>query len=212
MIEIIQLKNQLAGSNCFILENEVTKSCIIIDPASELAEREISYIKVNRLRLDYVILTHAHADHSWGVNKLKTQYPDMKLVYHEDKFAQRDIMLYFKLYHEDPNYIYELVPADIYLVDGQIIDWNGHQIKFIDTPGHSVGSVCFTIDGVLFTGDTIMPYPPFFNGRGCNKGVWAESVKMIMEKFDSKTKIYPGHGEVVTLEEWAANDEWSKTK
>ncbi len=199
-------------SNCFIITDREMKSCILVDPASEKAEREIRYIKENQLQLEYIVLTHAHADHSWGVNILRNIYPQAKLVYHEDKFAPRDITLFFKLYSEDPNYSYELIPADINIVDGQIIDWNGHQIKFTETPGHSVGSVCFTIDDLFFTGDTIMPYPPYFNGRGCNKDVWAESVKMIMEKFDSKTKIYPGHGEVVTLEEWATNDEWSKTK
>ena len=71
MIEVIQLKNQLMESNCFIITDKEMKSCILVDPASEKAEREINYIKENQLQLDYILLTHAHADHSWCVNILK---------------------------------------------------------------------------------------------------------------------------------------------
>lgn len=211
-IEIIRLENQLMESNCFIVLEHDSKSCVIIDPASEKAECEIEIIEDKNLHLDYVIITHTHADHCWGVNALKKRYPEVKIVYHEDKYKAREIMLFFRMWHEDVNYTYELEPADYLIKDGQVIDWHGHRMKFISTPGHSVGSICLDIEGKLFTGDTIMPFPPYFNGRGSNKKEWAESVKVIVDKYSPKTIIYPGHGDLLTLGEWMANDVYTRCK
>ena len=92
-----------------------------------------------------------------------------------------------------------------------IIDWNNHKIHFILTPGHSPGSMCIEIDSKLFTGDTIMPYPPYFNGKGSSKEEWNKSVRMIEELYEANTESYPGHGDVITLGEWI-NSEYSKIK
>lgn len=213
-LEIIRLENQLMNSNCFIVVDNLSKSCVIIDPASEKSEREIKYIEEKSLHLDYIIVTHAHADHCWGVNTLKDRYPETKIVYSAAcyKNMKRSIMLFFKMWHEDETYNYKLMPADIAIDCNTEWNWYGHVIKFVLTPGHSLGSMCIDIDGKLFTGDTMMPFPPYFNGRGSNEDEWDISVKMMVEMYDSGTEIYPGHGEILTIGEWKANKEYSEHK
>lgn len=213
-LKIIRLENQLMNSNCFILVDEKSKSCIIIDPASEKSEKEIQYIEGNSLILEYIMVTHAHADHCWGVNTLREHYPSSKIVYSHAcyKHMKRSIFLFFKMWHEDENYNYLLMPADIEIEKDSEWCWHGHEIKFVLTPGHSFGSMCIDVDGKLFTGDTLMPYPPYFNGRGSNVSEWDISVKKITNMYDSETEIYPGHGEVLTIGEWKANKEYSEHK
>lgn len=210
--ELIRLENQLMESNCFVVVEHDSKSCIIIDPASEKAESEIKIIEDKNLRLDYVIITHTHADHCWGANTLKERYPEMKLLYHEDKYMKREMLLFFRMWHEDVNYIYELAPADVFVSDGDMIEWHGHKMRFLLTPGHSEGSICIEIDGVLFTGDTVMPFPPYFNGRGSDKCEWEKSVKRLVGIFKPNTKIYPGHGDALTIGEWMSKEEYSRYK
>ena len=82
-MEIVQFENQLAKSNCFIIVDWNSRSCVIIDPASRDSEKEIAFIEEHALSLDYIILTHAHADHCWGVNSLRDAYPNLKLIYAE---------------------------------------------------------------------------------------------------------------------------------
>ena len=95
------------------------------------------------------------------------------------------------------------MPADIIIkTDKDTLNWNGIDIHFIMTPGHSYGSMCIDIDGMLFTGDTIMPFPPYFNGRDSNEDDWKHSIAMIESKFPDDTMIYPGHGGILTLGEW----------
>jgi glyoxylase-like metal-dependent hydrolase (beta-lactamase superfamily II) len=213
-MEIVQLENQLAKSNCFIIVDWDSKTCIIIDPASKDSEKEIEFVEGHSLVLDYIILTHGHADHCWGVNTLRDAYPNVKLIYSEacNQKMKKEVNLFFRLYIDDPDYRYEVAPAEIQInKENEVIYWHGNKISFNLTPGHSPGSMCIELGGKLFTGDTIMPYQPYFNGRGSSKEEWAESVKRIEREYEPNTEIYPGHGDVITLGEWT-NSEYSKTK
>ncbi len=207
-LEIIRLENQLMHSNCYIVVNWASSSCIIIDPASEKSEREIDYIEKNKFHLDYIILTHEHSDHTWGANALKEKFPSAKLVCSEfcEKYAKKSSKAYFLLYYDKKGYKYELKPADIIInSDKDVIKWFDHEIHFVMTPGHSYGSMCIDIDTFLFTGDTVMPFDAYFNGRDSNESDWLQSIQLLKSRYPMDTVIYPGHGGSLTLAEWFHN-------
>lgn len=204
-LEVKCLENELMKSNCYIVTDVASKSCVIIDPASEKSEREIDYIDDNGLHLDYILLTHEHSDHTWGANALKEKYSDAKIVCSEqcEKYAKKSNKAYFLLYYNKKGYRYELMPADIIVhSDEDVLNWHNVDIHFVITPGHSCGSMCIDIDGMLFTGDTIMPFEAYFNGRDSSEQDWKNSVKKLIRKYPSKIKIMPGHGNVISFEEW----------
>lgn len=205
MIKVERFVNELMNSNCYIVADEASKHCICIDPASERSLREIEYIENNGFTLDFIILTHEHTDHNWGVNSLREHYPDSKLVCSEscNRYVKKTNRTYFLFYYDAPDYRYEIAPADI-LISNQkdVISWNGHDIKFILTPGHSYGSMCIDIDGMIFTGDTIMPFKPYFNGRDSNEGEWTKSIEKINSNYSKESVIYPGHGECLSIGNW----------
>lgn len=191
-------------SNCYLVVDEASKHCLCIDPASEKSEREIVYIEQNELTLDYIILTHEHTDHNWGVNSLREHFPNAKLICSElcNKYVKKANKAYFLFYYDNPNYNYEIAPADVLIKEDSRLDWRGFQICFIMTPGHSYGSMCIDINGMLFTGDTIMPYKPYFNGRDSNQDDWKESIEKVGGQYQHDTQVYPGHGDSITLEQW----------
>ena len=204
-LEVIKLENELMKSNCYVITDWSSKTCTIIDPASEKSTHEIEYIESNGLKLDYIILTHEHTDHTWGVNALKEKYPQSKLVCSEqcEKYAPKASRVYFLFYYDNPDYRYVIVPGDIIIKSNDdSIEWNGHIFQFVLTPGHSYGSMCIAMEGMLFTGDTIMPFKPYFNGRDSNEDDWNSSIDLIMSKYKGNTLIYPGHGALLSLEEW----------
>lgn len=192
-------------SNCYVVYDEDTKRCLVIDPASEKSLREIVLIEELGLHLDYIILTHEHTDHNWGVNALREHFYDAKLVCSEqcNKNVKKTNRAYFLFYYDDPDYRYEIASADI-LINKQEeqLSWNGLEIKFILTPGHSYGSMCIDIDGMLFTGDTIMPFKPYFNGRDSDEEEWKKSMSNVLKLYSLSTLVYPGHGDFFTLKEW----------
>lgn len=205
MLKVERFVNELMTSNCYVVYDEDTEHCLVIDPASEKSLKEIEFIEHIGLTLDYIIITHEHTDHNWGVNSLREHFPEAKLVCSEacNKYVKKANRAYFLLYYDDSNYHYEIAPADHLVDDGECMEWCSHKLKFVFTPGHSYGSVCIDIDGILFTGDTIMPYKPYFNGRDSNQDEWKESIMRIVETYKPETLIYPGHGNALILREWA---------
>jgi len=80
------------------------------------------------------------------------------------------------------------------LVDeGDIINFAGHMIEVIATPGHTEGAVSYHLpqDGLAFTGDTL-----FSLGIGrlfeCSADIMLQSLKKL-QKLPPQTKIYCGH-------------------
>ena len=207
-LEVKQLENELMKSNCFIITDWTTHSCVIIDPGSEKSEREIGYIESNQLNLDYIILTHEHTDHTWGANALKEKFPSAKLVCSKlcEKYAKKSSKAYFLYYLERKGYRYDLLPADFIIKeDNSIIIWNKEKLKFYLTPGHSKGSMCIEINGELYSGDTIMPYPAHLNKRDSCAGDFMKSIEKIKNIYDPKIIIRPGHGDIITFRDWLNN-------
>lgn len=203
MLKVERFINELMTSNCYVVYDEDTKRCLVIDPASEKSLREIQYIEEKGLALDYIILTHEHTDHNWGVNSLREHFPESKLVCSElcNKYVKKTNRAYFLFYYDDPDYRYEIAPADVLIKEDGCLEWDGHQIRFVMTPGHSYGSMCIDIDGMLFTGDTIMPFKPYFNGRDSNEEDWKKSVSKIFASFKDRI-IHPGHGDIINFDQW----------
>lgn len=204
MLKIERFVNELMSSNCYIVVDEASKHCLCIDPASEKSLREIEYIDRNKLTLDYIILTHEHTDHTWGVNALVERFKT-KVICSEvcEQNLAKEFQAYFLLYYDNPDYHYTVCKVDLTTEDlGGKMEWNGHSIEFVPTSGHSMGSICIDIDGLLFTGDTIMQTKPYINRRNGSKELFFESVMKIKAAYSGETMIYPGHGEVFKLGEY----------
>ena len=209
MIKVQKFVNQLMSSNCFVVYDDETKKALVIDPGSEKSEREIAFIEEKQLIPDLIILTHEHTDHNWGVNSLKEKNPTLKLVCSElcDKLVKKSNRIFFSFYNDDPDYIYTIDAADILIKsDKDSITWNGVDIHFTMTPGHSKASMCIDIDGMLFTGDTIMPFPRYLNRKDGNEDDWKRSIDLIINKYSKETIINPGHGDILNLGEWIRNN------
>ncbi len=206
MIRVERFVNQLMTSNCYLVVDEDSKHCLCIDPASEKSEREIVYIKDNVLKLDYILLTHEHTDHTWGVNSLIDSYPTVKVICSRQckEALPKEAKAYFRFYYDDPNYVYNVKRIDVTTEELEChLEWSGHNIKFIPTPGHSPGSICIAIDNAVFGGDTLMPFKPFIKKRnGGSKEQLKESFNKMINKFSDDTVLFPGHGETLTLGEW----------
>lgn len=213
MLKIKRFVNELMTSNCYVVYDEDTKRCLVIDPGSEKSQREIEFIEKNNLTLDYIIITHEHTDHNWGVNALREHFKECRLVCSEqcNMYVKKTNRTYFLFYYDNPDYRYEIAPADILILQSEVkLNWNGHNIKFILTPGHSYGSMCIDVAGMLFTGDTIMPFEPYFNGRNSNQDNWTLSIRKIKETYSIGTILFPGHGEQLSLDEWYDNHYFDK--
>ena len=193
---ITRFVNQLMSSNCYLLEE--SNHCIVIDPGSEKSEEIIEFLRQHDLELDYILLTHEHSDHTWGVNSLLEYAPSALVIC---SVACKDELpttsqAYFKFYYNDEDYHYNVKRVDktIEEIDYHLL-WNRQSLNFISTPGHSRGSICITINDLIFSGDTLMQSKPFMNKRDSNWTDYANSISLLLNSCSQDTMVYPGHGD-----------------
>ena len=201
MIKVQCFKNQLMSSICYIVYDDSSNRCLVIDPGSEKSFNEIDFITHKNLCLDYIILTHEHTDHTWGVNALLEKYPEVKVICSVlcKEALSKEARNYFQYYYDNSEYSYCVARVDLTTEAlGGKLQWNGKYIFFYNTPGHSKGSICVEIEGLLFGGDTLMPCKPFIKKKlGGSLTDYRNSLLFLLNKFDAETIVYPGHGDVI---------------
>ncbi len=151
------------------------------------------------LRLQAILLTHAHFDHIYGVKHCVEKY-GIPVYLHPDEepVLRGDAVFAAGCGMPVPNT--DWVPASV--SDGEVLRFGEMVFKVIATPGHSPGGVCYLCeeDGQLFSGDTL-----FAGTIGNTQLPWADYDKLIvsvMEKLmglDADTDVHPGHGSGTTI-------------
>jgi glyoxylase-like metal-dependent hydrolase (beta-lactamase superfamily II) len=83
------------------------------------------------------------------------------------------------------------------------IVWNDTEFEFIDSNGHTNGSVCISVEDKLFTGDTIIKnHKTVIKFPGGSKEKLLNSLDLLFLKFDGiNVSVYPGHGVSFCLKE-----------
>lgn len=175
--------------NCFILFDE-NKDAFVVDPG-ESSENIIEAIEKNSLNIKYILLTHGHFDHVGAVAALVEKYKAPVYLSKKDR-----------AFLESPKEVrasafgmqIEAADVDVFVKDGDEIPFSGGTIKVIETPGHTLGSVCYLFENYLFAGDTL------FNGSigrtdfpESDHSLMVESLKKL-KKLDDEIYVLSGHG------------------
>lgn len=182
--------------NGYVINFENTNETVLIDPGDEVDEL-LEYIRLYKLNPIYILLTHAHIDHLFGVPKAKRE-TGAKVCLHPD-----DIQLYnFAKEQADwfGVWIEALPKIDIFLLDNKDIVIGKNVISVLHTPGHTPGGVCFLIEKNLFCGDTI--FEESIGRTDLPGGDYNQLIASIKNKLlilDDDTIIYPGHGLASTI-------------
>lgn len=192
-MKISRLIGGAIGTCTYIIINEITNECIVIDPHEDI--KSISgYISDNKLKPIAVLLTHGHFDHIGGVAYLKTLgakvYMHKADVFKIDEDDQMARYLGVKIEHFD---------VDELVKDGDLLEICGFKIKVIETPGHTMGGVCYVLDEYIFTGDTIFRES---YGRTDFEDSDFQMIKSSILKIlslEGEYTLLPGHGEETYL-------------
>lgn len=199
MIEIKSFTIGDLATNCYLLKDTTTEDLAVVDPANDEIIDLLRGIKCDFSKIKYIILTHGHFDHIYGVNSLK-KLTDAKVLISEDEkqfLSNNNINLSTGFL--PPNGMEKII-ADEFFKDGSIINLGNSEIKVMLTPGHTAGSVCLLFDDKIISGDTLFCESI---GRtdlptGDMNAILRSLAKLKM--IDGSFKVYPGHGRATTLE------------
>ncbi|MBR5322736.1 MAG: MBL fold metallo-hydrolase [Clostridia bacterium] len=193
-------------TNCYIVYGKDNKAAVI-DPA---ANADIIEDKLNELglKLDKILLTHAHFDHIMAVDDLRKSGAEL-YIHKEDLKMLNDPNLNHMLGATGKEIEFENV--EHLLADGDIIEIGGEELRVLHTPGHTQGSVCYISDSWIVSGDTLFKETV---GRTDLYGGSFDAMLGSMKKIRALEKdyaVYPGHGESTTLNYEKNNNIYMKT-
>jgi hydroxyacylglutathione hydrolase len=152
----------------------------------------VGILEERKLSLKYIILTHAHVDHTFYMNDLNTATGASVVIHAEDAPILADARLSgTEMFGVDK----KMNKADILVKDGDSLYIGQTELKFIHTPGHTPGSMCIIVQDSLFSGDTLFRQSVGRTDLGAGDTKSLElSLKKLMELPDSLI-VYPGHGQ-----------------
>jgi glyoxylase-like metal-dependent hydrolase (beta-lactamase superfamily II) len=202
LIQIQKFTFNLFSENTFVLWDDKTKECAIVDPgcSDQQEENELeSFVAENNLSVKYLINTHCHIDHILGCEYVKLKFnpiyyaPELDIPLIENAKMQADMV--------GIDFSISILPEK-YLNENEDLKLGETTLKFLFTPGHTPGEFCIFIPDIktCITGDVL-----FFHSIGRTDlwgGNYETLIKSINEKLLSlpdETIIHPGHGEKSTV-------------
>lgn len=191
MLQIKRMQVGQIGTNCYLLEDPDAKLCAVIDPGDNAdgIDREI---RKAGLSLSMILITHGHFDHVLAVPGLLAKWPDIPVYVHKQEVNWEG--------KGDQYMLLGPVPNIKTVGEGDVIDFSGHPIQVLHTPGHSPGSVCYLVGDILFAGDTL------FAGSCGRTDFIGGSVSQILLSLkrlaglEGNLRVCPGHDRLTSLD------------
>jgi glyoxylase-like metal-dependent hydrolase (beta-lactamase superfamily II) len=187
----------------YIVIDKKTNCCAIIDPVldyqansgqttTKSADKLIEFIQSNDLIVQWILETHAHADHLSSASYLKEQLGGQTAIGEHIK----DVQTIFKdVFNLEKDFLIDGSQFNRLLEDNEILPLGESEIKVMYTPGHTPGCVTYLIENSAIVGDTLF-MPDFGTARCDFPGGDAEQLYQSIQKIfalPDDTRILTGH-------------------
>ena len=184
MIKIHKLALGLYQTNAYIIHDEASKTCCVIDPGYEAPTilHEVAHLG---LEVEAILLTHGHFDHVGAVKDMVAE-TDCDVYICDGDLSLPPMFTNGKLYYSHT------------YAEGDVLHLAGLEITVLHTPGHTPGSVCLVCENMMFSGDTLFEGAC---GRTDIGGSWPQIQVSLarLAGLDTDYIVYPGHGGSTTL-------------
>ena len=198
------------NANCYIAITAAGQ-CVAFDIGGA-PRLVLEFLKMNRLKLTKIFLTHGHFDHMGGVEEVRKATGAEVFIHSGDAAMLSSSGL--SLHSAISIMPFDPVTEYSEIEDEQIIRDGDFRFRVLHTPGHSMGSVCYLCDeeNVMFSGDTLFCCSV---GRTDFPGSSAEDMRRSLARLselEKDYKVYPGHNEFTTLNYEKENNPYMRRK
>lgn len=203
MIQIQPFFDAATFTLTFVVFDPASRDAVVIDPvldydplASKTStvslEKLAAYLRAERLRVHYVLETHAHADHLSGSQWLRRRF-EAKVAIGE---RIREVQAVFKDVFDLAGMATDGSQFDRLLRDDEIVEAGTLRIQVLGTPGHTPACVSYLVEDAVFTGDALF-LDDLGTGR-CDfpRGSAETLYRSIHERLyalPDETRVFPGH-------------------
>ena len=166
-----QLYSTIGFSNAYLVGPRGGGDALIVDPG-EFDAAMLQAIEANRLRLRWILVTHAHRAHIAGIRGLLRVYEP-------------------EIYCNQPSVLEQ--PAR-HVQDGDRLVLGETTVEVIELPGHSIDSLCFLVGRMLFSGDTLSAGGMGRTKDGYAQGLLLSGIRRRLLGLGDDVLLFPGHG------------------
>lgn len=189
----------------YVVADPVSASCAVIDSVLDYdaksgrtttasADKVLAFIGDNGLKPEWILETHAHADHLTAAQYLRSQLgTGVRLGIGAAILAVQQT--FARIFNAEPEFATDGSQWDRLFEDGGTAPLGKLTIEALHTPGHTPACVCYRIGDAVFAGDAIF-MPDMGTGRcdfpaGSATALYA-SVRRILA-LAPETRIFVGH-------------------
>ena len=208
------------ATNCYVFATGPGEDALVVDPGVGVLPRLQDLLAEHRLRPAAVLLTHGHIDHVYSVTPVCGAEGAAAYIHGDDRYRLRD-----PLGGVDPQLLAMLEaefggratwrePDDIVEISGGAsLALAGLDVRVIHAPGHTEGSVIFTLPGVpdgigrdSGLTSTVVSGDVLFAGSigrtdlpGGSTTAMTRSLRDCVLPLPDDTLVLPGHGPATTM-------------
>ena len=187
----------------YVVSDPEARACIVIDPVlnydpksgrtlTQSADQVIEYITSNQLQLEWILETHAHADHLTAAKYLQNALGG-KIAIGEK--VQKIQVVFKGIFNLGDEFKADGSQFDHLIKDGETISFGNLNIESIPVPGHTPACLAYKVDDAIFVGDTLFP-PDVGTARcdfpGGDASTLYKSIKKILS-YPESTNLYMCH-------------------
>ena len=210
---------QAFGTNCYLVAPAAGEECLVIDPGIGVVDQLSELLREHRLRPAAVLVTHGHLDHIFSITPVCGAHGVALSVHAEDRYRIVDpvstlgpeLRQLFRQQFGDTSW---KEPDDIRTIeDGERLTIGGVDVDVIHAPGHTEGSVMFSLPGIpdgLGAGSglssTLVSGDVLFAGSigrtdlpGGSTAAMTRSLRERVLPLADDTLVLPGHGQATTI-------------
>jgi glyoxylase-like metal-dependent hydrolase (beta-lactamase superfamily II) len=188
----------------YVVHDDASRTAVVIDSVldfdapsgrtwTESADRVAHFLDEHRLRVPYVLDTHAHADHLSAMPYFKERFGAKTVIGAHIVDVQKVFREIFNLGDALPC---DGRQFDVLLADGETLDVGPFAVKAIHTPGHTPACMSYLIGDALFVGDAL--FQPDYGTARCDfPGGSAEtlfaSIQQLYADMPESTRVFTCH-------------------
>jgi glyoxylase-like metal-dependent hydrolase (beta-lactamase superfamily II) len=206
------------GTNCYVVAPAEGEECLVVDPGIGVEGRVQEILREHRLRPAAVLLTHGHLDHVYAVTPVCAGTVAAH-IHTDDRYRLVDPLaslgpgLLPALEQQFGRRATWTEPEEVVeIVDRQVLQIAGLTVEVAHAPGHTEGSVLFSLAGVpdgiptdelertMLSGDVLFAGSI---GRtdlpGGDPAAMQRSLREVVLPQPDPTLVLPGHGPATTI-------------
>jgi glyoxylase-like metal-dependent hydrolase (beta-lactamase superfamily II) len=187
----------------YVIADKATMKAAIVDPVldfdfksgrttTQSADEVLSYVRGHDLKVEWILETHAHADHLSGARYLQQQVGGRIAIGERI----RDVQATFKkLFNLERDFLPDGSQFDHLFKDGETFKIGEVEAKALLVPGHTPADMAYQLDGAVFVGDTLF-MPDVGSARADFPGGDAHTLYRSMRRIldlPGRTRIFVCH-------------------